>query len=104
MGEIIKNVYLSFKYFSSIDICRFSVSSLLNSSEDKSRSISFRSIILIMIYAGTIILNLLAASVDNQFSAVTLSSSENSTISAAMEAAEKDNMVVNDGIYKLREI
>lgn len=103
VGGEVRNVKLFFIYISSIDICQFSVSSLLNSSEDKSRSISFRSIILIMIYAGTIILNLLAASVDNKFSDK-LMSSENSTITAAMEAVEKDNMVFIDEVNLLREI
>lgn len=77
----------------SIDICQFSVSSLFNSSEDKSRSISFRSIILIMIYAGTIILNLLAASVDNKFPAMKNQSSENSTLTELMDDLAKDNPV-----------
>lgn len=64
----------------SIDICQFSMTSLWSSSEDKNRSISFRSIILIMIYAGTIILNLLAASVDNKFPIMNSLSHENSTL------------------------
>lgn len=75
----------------SIDICQFSMTSLLSSAEDKSRSISFRSIILIMIYAGTIILNLLAASVDNKFPMVKAQSAENSTIA---ETLENDNVVL----------
>lgn len=76
----------------SIDICQFNMTSLLNSSEDKSRSISFRSIILIMIYAGTIILNLLAASVDGKFPSMKAQSSINATI-AAMQSTESDNVV-----------
>ena len=59
------------------------MTSLLNSSEDKTRSMSFRSVILIMIYAGTIILNLLAASVDNTFPMRT--SSENSTFTQTLK-------------------
>lgn len=71
------------------------MTTFLNSSDDRSRSISFRSIILIMIYAGTIILNLLAASVDNSLPTVRAQPPENSTIAeaSAMDAMEKDNTV-----------
>lgn len=78
-------------FFFRIDICQFSITSLMNSSEDKSRSISFRSIILIMIYAGTIILNLLAASVDNKFPLMQAQPPDNST--EVPESAETDNSV-----------
>lgn len=84
----------------SIDICQFSVSSLWNSSEDKHRSISFRSIILIMIYAGTIILNLLAASVDNTFTPVISQPPENSTMTEAAESAESENTVKIKGLIE----
>lgn len=84
---------LTIEYIFSIDICQFSVSSLFNSSEDKSRSISFRSIILIMVYAGTIILNLLAASVDSSLSTIKNLSPENSTVTAAKETMEKHDSV-----------
>lgn len=86
--------------FSSIDICQFSMTTLLNSSEERSRSISFRAIILIMIYAGTIILNLLAASVDHALPTVKAQPPENSTIAEAssMDAMEKDN-TVSDGRF-----
>ncbi|CRK96600.1 CLUMA_CG009893, isoform A [Clunio marinus] len=83
-----------------IDICQFSVSSLLNTSEDKSRSISFRSIILIMIYAGTIILNLLAASVDSKFTMIKSMSSENSTVEAEMATTpEKQSSNDDEMVY-----
>ncbi|XP_070502217.1 uncharacterized protein [Chironomus tepperi] len=74
-----------------IDICQFSMTSLLNTSENKERSISFRSIILIMIYAGTIILNLLAASIDDRFPAKKYQSQDNSTTITLMESLEKEN-------------
>lgn len=51
----------------SIDICQFSLSSVFNPSDVGSRNVSFRAIILIMVYAGTILLNLLAAFVDDKF-------------------------------------
>lgn len=69
------------------------MSSLLNTSENKERSISFRSIILIMIYAGTIILNLLAASIDDRFPGKKYQSQDNSTTITLMEALEKENTV-----------
>jgi transmembrane protein 237 len=75
----------------SIDICQFSMTSLLNSSEDKSRSISFRSIILIMIYAGTIILNLLAASVDSKFPMI---NAENSTVTPETNDSVSDMVLM----------
>lgn len=81
-------------YTSSIDICQFSITSLFNSGDDRHRSISFRSVILIMIYAGTIILNLLAASVDSKFPVASNLSAENSTLPSVMEPAEKDNSVL----------
>jgi hypothetical protein len=70
------------------------MTSLLSSSENKERSISFRSITLIMIYAGTIILNLLAASIDDRFPVKKFPSPEsNSTAMTLMESLEKDNTV-----------
>lgn len=98
-----------FIFISSIDICQFSITSLFNSVDDRHRSISFRSVILIMIYAGTIILNLLAASVDNKFPVASNQSAENSTMPSVMEPAERDNSVLvapafcfaNDKIYSL---
>lgn len=83
-----------FIFISSIDICQFSITSLFNSGDDRHRSISFRSVILIMVYAGTIILNLLAASVDNKFPVASNQSAENSTMPSVMEPAEKDNSVL----------
>lgn len=83
---------LSISIFS-IDICQFSMTSLLSTSENKERSISFRSIILIMIYAGTIILNLLAASIDDRFPMKKFETQDNSTTVTLMEALEKDNKV-----------
>lgn len=79
-----------FKFSFSIDICQFNMTSLFNSSEDKTRSMSFRSVILIMIYAGTIILNLLAASVDNTFPI--RASSENSTFT--QETVKEDSVSI----------
>lgn len=82
------------KCISSIDICQFSITSLFNSGDDRHRSISFRSIILIMIYTGTIILNLLAASVDSKVPVAFNQPAENSTMASEMEQAEKDNSVL----------
>ena len=93
----IVNITENFSIFIfSIDICQFSVTALFNSTDDnKSRSISFRSVILIMIYTGTIILNLLAASVDSRFSITGNQLAENSTLaSSAMQPSEKDNLVL----------
>lgn len=93
MGDV-RDENLKMDLFS-VDICQFSVTSLWNTSEDKHRSISFRSIILIMIYAGTIILNLLAASVDNTFSPVRNQPPENSTLMEATESnTEKETVIV----------
>lgn len=47
-----------------------------------------------MIYAGTIILNLLAASVDSKFPEAPGLSAENSTMPSVMETAEKDSSVL----------
>jgi hypothetical protein len=46
-----------------------------------------------MIYAGTIILNLLAASVDNKFPIMKNLPPENSTLTAGIQSAEKENSV-----------
>lgn len=80
--------------FFSVDICQFSLTSLFQSSEDKNRTISFRSIVLIMTYAGTIILNLLAASIDSNFTASKAQPSENSTMAAMMESMEDNDSVL----------
>lgn len=90
--------FLNFVFFLdfSIDICQFSVTSLWNSSEDKHHSISFRSVILIMVYAGTIILNLLAASVDNTLSSVYIQPPGNLTITEVTEQTNKDNTVSDE--------
>lgn len=84
----------NFPLFFSVDICQFSLTSMFTSSEDKTRSISFRSIILIMTYAGTIILNLLAASIDNNFTGTKALSAENSTMAGAMDSMEDNDTVL----------
>lgn len=48
---------------------------------------------MIMIYAGTIILNLLAASVDERFHSVKYQTQGNSTLSGMMEGDENDSTV-----------
>lgn len=81
----------------SIDICQFSMTSLLSASENKERSISFRSIILLMIYAGTIILNLLAASIDDRTATRRyLLQNNTTTVTAVMEALETSNQEVRN--------
>lgn len=70
------------------------MTSLLSATENKDRSISFRSIILLMIYAGTIILNLLAASIDDRTSSRRYQLQSNTTtVTAIMEAYESSNQV-----------
>lgn len=66
------------------------MSSLLSTSENKERSISFRSVILIMIYAGTIILNLLAASIDDRTARRYQLQNNSTTVTAVMESLEGD--------------
>jgi hypothetical protein len=89
--------FLSHSRFS-IDICQFSMTSLLSTPENKERSVSFRSIILIMIYAGTIILNLLAASIDDRFPVKRLQSQDNSTTITLMDSLEKDATVSRQNV------
>lgn len=73
------------------------MTSLLSASENKERSISFRSIILLMIYAGTIILNLLAASIDDRTATRRyLLQNNTTTVTAVMEALETSNQEVRN--------
>lgn len=70
------------------------MTSLLSTSENKENSVSFRSIMLIMIYAGTILLNLLAASMDDRFTMRKYQSQDNSTMSLMeMDAIENADTV-----------
>lgn len=78
----------------SIDICQFSMTSLLSSTENKDRSISFRAIILLMIYAGTIILNLLAASIDDRFATKKFPLQSNATtIVEPLDVGENNSVI-----------
>jgi hypothetical protein len=55
---------------------------------------------LIMIYTATIILNLLAASIDDRFPMKKYQSQDNSTIITLMDSYEKDNVVRIELIFK----
>lgn len=73
----------------SIDICQFS---MFNTGDDKTHSISFRSVIMIMIYAGTIVLNLSASSLDERFYMPQLATAQtNATL--ITEDTGKDDLV-----------
>lgn len=60
-------------------------------SDDKTHSISFRSVIMIMIYAGTIVLNLSAGSLDERFYLPQLAAQTNATL--ITEDAGKEDLV-----------
>jgi hypothetical protein len=71
------------------------MTSLLSSTENKDRSISFRAIILLMIYAGTIILNLLAASIDDRFATKKFQLQSNATtIVEPVDVTGENNSVI----------
>ena len=53
---------------------------MFNNGDDKTHSISFRSVIMIMIYAGTIVLNLSAGSLDERFYLPQLAAQTNATL------------------------
>jgi hypothetical protein len=78
------------------------MSSVFNQNEVGNRTISFRAIILIMVYAGTILLNLLAAFVDDKFPIIGNMNLSNMT--AIADGAIKVNIENIDEAVKVRKI
>lgn len=74
-----------------IDLCQ-----LWKTSENEGKSVSFRSIVLFMIYSGSIILNLLSKSV-NKFHKGAENPQQNSTI--VFETKPKDDPIDNEMVY-----
>lgn len=89
-----------------VDICQFSLSTLFNPTEERSLTISFRAVVLIMIYAGTILLNLLAAFVDDKFPVIGALQQTNMTAEildgAVKVNVENVNEVANVSETKIR--